>query len=157
MTQATAYDLDTPAFRAGAMLGEAAACGFVLGGAAAFAAAFVAGAIAGAANLLVVLAAYGWLCAGLGSGVGCSIGLLVGVALYPLVRCGEPRLGTRGVARLVPAVALGITMPIAFAVGSLGNAAWFFGLAAIIALLTLLGAHVIARRYLRRAEVAHLH
>ena len=91
-------------YRAGTVLGECAATGFVLGGVSAFGAVLVAGAIAGSANRPVVLVAYGWICAGLGSAVGTTVGLGVGVALYLLVRWGEPRLGARVVARLIPAV-----------------------------------------------------
>jgi hypothetical protein len=83
--------------------------------------------------------------------VGTTVGLGVGVALYLLVRWGEPRLGARVVARLIPAVALCLTMPLAVAVGAAGDAAWFASIAGIVALLTLVGAGRITHRYLGRA------
>jgi hypothetical protein len=147
---APTYDGETAGARAVQVFGESLVTGYVLGGAAGFLTMCCLGVLHpdGGTGLLLVFA---FFAAGIGGGVGLFVGFLAGGVLLGVVRWGEPRLGAPAVARLVPAVALGITVPVASLIGALGDASLLAGVVVLDTLLTLAGAERIAHRYLRRA------
>jgi hypothetical protein len=58
---------------------------------------------------------------------------------------------------VIPIVALMMTLPVATLVGSVSAGAWLVSVVVLDGALTLLGAAVISRHYLRRCETTHLH
>jgi hypothetical protein len=157
MKPAPRYEWDSPEARAAQVFGESAAAGWVLGGAAGFATVVVAGTIHADADPFVVVWYGLFFAAPFASGIGLVVGMLAGGAAHALVRHGERRLGAQRVARLFPAVGLLITLPLAALIGSVGGAGWCAAVVSIVAVLTLTGALVIARRYLRRIGAPAVH
>ncbi len=151
------HDWNTRATRAASVFGESAAAGYVLGGATAFLSVVIAGVAVGGGERWGGVLVYAFFGAGIGGGIGLVVGMLVGVALYLVVRIGEPRCGVRAVAGAFPVVALGMTLPVAVLVGSVAGVAWLVSVVTLDAVLTLVGAKLIARHYLRRCEPAHVH
>jgi hypothetical protein len=145
---------ESVSLRAGAVFGETVGAAYVLGAAGAG----VVLAIAAVANAAVVaIPLYAPFALGLGGVVGLLIGFVVGPLLGLLVRLGEARLGPAKVARLMPLVALSITAPLAFLFGHLGGTLWMLAIMVLDVTFTFAGARLIAQRYLKRAERAHLH
>jgi hypothetical protein len=153
------HDLGTGSIsiRAGSAFGECVAAGYALGGALAFVAVLVAGTVENGVDGWAGVVLYGCIAAGFGGVIGLVVGLVVGVLLFVLVRFGERRVGAAAVARAMPIVALAITLPVAFLIGSVAGELWFFSVVSVDAVLTVAAALVIARHYLRRCEVGHLH
>jgi hypothetical protein len=147
---------ETPGRRGAAVFGEAIACGYVLGG--------LGGALVGVVlstqwaglNLGVWLLA-AMYAGGFASAAGLLVGFLVGTVLGLVVSGCERRLGPARVARVIPAIALSMTTPLAIVFGLIGGTGWMLAIVVLDASFTFAGARLLAYRYLRRAQTAHLH
>jgi hypothetical protein len=156
VTLRAARDWNTTTSRAATVFGETVGAGYLLGALAGIGVFTVAALLEGGAGVAIIVSSSFWA-AGLGGVVGLIVGFGAGLALLLLVRCGEARIGPRRVSRLIPVVALSITLPIAVLVGLIGGVLWVLAVVDVVATLTLVGACTIAHRYVRRAEGAHLH
>jgi hypothetical protein len=147
---------NTTGTRAATVFGEALACGYLLGGLGGFVVAQLIGIDVAGINLgyATIAGIYGF---GIGAAVGLLIGFLVGAVLGLFVIATERRFGNAAVARAFPVVGLSITLPLAALFGMVGGTLWMLAIVVLDASFTYAGAHLLAVRYLRRSEVAHLH
>jgi len=106
-----------------------------------------------AAGLLVVTL----YCAMIGGAFGFIVGNLVGIALGLLVTFGEPRLGVRTVATLMPLTAMLVTQPLTFAIFRLVSTPIAIVMVLVDAVFTVIGALVIAHQYRKLAYLRRVH
>lgn len=96
-----------------------------------------------------------------GAVVGCAFGFvvgnLVGIALGLLVSFGEPRLGVRTVATLMPLTAMLVTQSLTFAIFRLVSTPVAVLMALVDAVFTIIGALAIARQYRKLAYLRRVH
>jgi hypothetical protein len=134
-------------------------CGCVLGAAGAVGVGLTLIAVNGLGSDVFTAAIYvGIFVAGVGAQVGVAVGIVVGLALALLVRFGQGALGPRVVARLMPVLALACTtLPFVIVVACVGAPAPAVGLLLLDASFTVIGALLVGRYYLRRAEPSPVH
>jgi hypothetical protein len=86
-----------------------------------------------------------------GGAFGFIVGNLVGIAFGLLITFGEPRLGVRRVATLMPLTAMLVTQPFTFAIFRLVSTPVAILMAFVDAVFTIIGALLIARQYRKLA------